>query len=110
MGSVRTTSIPAPAMTPFFSASRRSSSTTMPPRAVLMRKAVGFMSASVSRLTRSFVPSLRGQWKVSASLRRKISSLLTGSKGQSAGAVLVCTITFMPKASPNLATALPMAP
>src|SRR5207302_1742156 len=51
IGSVETTSTAAPARRPLLRASTRSSSTTRPPRAVLMSRAPGLSRCNRSRLT-----------------------------------------------------------
>ena len=51
-GSVESTSIPAPAMRPSFSALASASSSMTGPREELMRMAFGFINASVSSLMR----------------------------------------------------------
>ena len=60
IGSVSRTSTAAPAMTPLRNASANAVSSTMPPRAVLMRNAVGFILASRSALTRCCVSGVNG--------------------------------------------------
>ena len=55
---------------PAFSASIRAASSTIAPRAVLINRAVGFMSLSLSALSRCHVESFSGQWMDTKSLRR----------------------------------------
>ena len=61
-GSFLIASKPAPIITPFLQASYKSSSFTQPPRAVLIKKAVGFIIAKVVLLTISLVTGVLGVW------------------------------------------------
>ena len=103
-GSTVSTSKPAPAMVPFFSASASAASSTSPPRAVLMRMAVGFIFLSSAAPIMFLVCGVSGTCKVMMSLSRRIVSKSTrpGCGTMSKGS------TFMPSASARLPIDLPM--
>jgi hypothetical protein len=75
VGSSAKTSEAAPAIVPASSASARSSSSTMPPRAVLIRSAVGFIRESCGRRIMERVAGVSGTWSETTSLsaRRRSS-------------------------------------
>ena len=73
-GSEESTSSPAAAITPLFSASARSFSFTKGPRPVFIRMAVGFIRARRSALTSSLVSGVRGQCRLTTSHSRNSSS------------------------------------
>ena len=79
MGSVETTSRPAAASLPAFSASARSCSTTRGPRLLLRRMAPSFILAMVSRLMIPSVSGNRGQWRATTSDRARRASRSTYS-------------------------------
>ncbi len=72
VGSVSNTSSAAPAITPSRMHSARSASSTMPPRATLIRRSAGFALTSRSRLMRPAVSLVLGRWMV-----RKSASAIT---------------------------------
>ena len=63
-GSLRNTSSPAPAMRPSRNAASSAGSSWMPPRAVLMKYAEGFIAANCAAPNMPKVSELRGQCTV----------------------------------------------
>ena len=76
-GSTSSTSRPAPAMTPLFSASARSALLITGPRLVLTTKAVFFIWLSRLALTKFSVSGVSGQWQLKKSLSLKSVSRST---------------------------------
>mmetsp|Transcript_37333 Transcript_37333/g.68891 ORF Transcript_37333/g.68891 Transcript_37333/m.68891 type:complete len:202 (+) Transcript_37333:134-739(+) len=111
-GSTSCTSKPAPAMVPAFRAAIRSSSLMTGPRAVLIMKAVGFIFSKAALSMRCLVSALRGQWRLTKSLRGSSSSTVVISMlGLPLGFGFRLEImTFMPRATAMSATLLPMPP
>mmetsp|Transcript_3187 Transcript_3187/g.9745 ORF Transcript_3187/g.9745 Transcript_3187/m.9745 type:complete len:247 (+) Transcript_3187:81-821(+) len=107
------TSSAAPAMFLSESAATSAAWSTMAPRAVLTRNAVGFMRASSRAPTRPRVASLKGQWMdtKSASANKSSSAMTTTPSSSSPGAADDdATTTRMPSATPIFATSRPMRP
>mmetsp|Transcript_29613 Transcript_29613/g.90606 ORF Transcript_29613/g.90606 Transcript_29613/m.90606 type:complete len:208 (-) Transcript_29613:10-633(-) len=90
-------------MVPLSRARRRSSSSTMAPRAVLMRKAEGFMMASVRSLMRWRVSGVRGQCSETKSLCARTSSSVVSVER-------LWSKTVMPRQRAISPTRVPMAP
>lgn len=68
--------MPAPAMVPAFSASRRAASSIMPPRATFKMRAVFFILTSSLALIMPFVEAMSGVWIVRKSACSSSSSMV----------------------------------
>ena len=108
-GSTVSTSVAAPAILPAHNACARAASSTIPPRAQLIRKALDFIASSSAWLIRLRVSSVSGQCKLRKSTCGNNSA--NGTREASPGRLgNDPIITFIPNASANLATALPSSP
>jgi hypothetical protein len=79
VGSLANTSMAAPAMTPSRSASANACSSTMPPRATLSSRAVGFILRSRSASMSPTVSGVFGRWTETKSARSSTSSTVATS-------------------------------
>jgi hypothetical protein len=107
-GSTVSTSSPAPASRPAFSAAARSASFTSAPRAVFKSSADGFISPIRLASIISFVSGVSGQCRLTTSLSRNSVSRSTHS-GPVPGVRRWARIRI-PKALPTAATLWPIRP
>ena len=114
IGSSGKTSSAAPASRPARSASISAAFSTSPPRAVLIRNAVGFIRASRVRLRYSRVAALRRRWRLTKSASRRSSSTATWRAPTAAArpwsGPWVAARRRIPKGWARAATRRPMAP
>ncbi len=79
VGSSANTSSDAPARWPASTALARASSSTIPPRAALTRRAPGFIAASSRTPSRPTVSGVLGRWMVTTSALASTSARLVSS-------------------------------